>query len=311
MLKLNGEPLFLNGTCEYENLLGCDHAFSDAQIDADVAMMKAAGFNAFRDAHHPHNLRYYDHWDRAGIVCWTQIGSHMWADNDRFRANHRRIVTEWVKERRNHPCIILWGLQNESAIPEDFAREMRDLIRELDPTSPAWRLTTTCNGGKGTDWNVPQEWSGTYGGSCHDYDLPSRQLVGEYGAWRAFGVHTEIPYIGNENDRSESWACYAMETKIRLAEQTRDQAVGHFHWVFNSFPNPGRTAENYEGPGNGQIGPINNKGLLTAWHQPSDLYYLFRSNYTDPATDPMVYIVSHTWPDRWKIPAPRSVDCVQ
>ena len=307
VLRVNGTPHFLNGTCEYETLLGCDHAFTDEQIAANVAMMRAAGFNAFREGHHPHNLRYYDHWDRAGIVCWTQMGSNIWFDTPEFRGNFKRLVREWVRERRNHPCVILWGLQNESALPEDFAREVRDLIRELDPTSPAWRLTTTCNGGKGSDWNVPQEWSGTYGGNFHDYDLELLQMVGEYGAWRAFGVHTECEYRGDENDWSESWACQAMETKIRLGESARDRAVGHFHWVFNTFPNPGRTADNFEGPGNGEIGSVNNKGLVTAWGQPSDLYYLFRANYADPDSSPMVYIVSHTWPDRWKIPAPRTV----
>ena len=307
VLRINGAPIFLNGTCEYETLLGCDHAFTDEQIAANVAMMRAAGFNAFREGHHPHNLRYYDHWDQAGIVCWTQMGSNIWFDTPEFRANFKRLVREWVRERRNHPCVILWGLQNESALPEDFAREVRDLIRELDPTSPAWRPTTTCNGGKGSDWNVPQEWSGTYGGNFHDYDLERLQMVGEYGAWRAFGVHTECEYRGDENDASESWACQAMETKIRLGELARDRAIGHFHWVFNTFPNPGRTADNFEGPGNGEIGSVNNKGLVTAWGQPSDLYYLYRANYADPASSPMVYIVSHTWSDRWKVPGPGTV----
>jgi len=306
-LKINGIPVFLNGTCEYETQVGCDHAFTDEQIAADVSMILSAGFNAFRDAHHPHNLRYYDHWDRAGIVCWTQMGSHIWFDNERFRQNYKRLVREWVIERRNHPSVIIWGLQNESVLPDDFVEELREIIRELDPTSPGWRLTSTCNGGKGSDWNVPQEWSGTYGGNCNDYDLATAQMVGEYGAWRNFGVHTECDYRGDENDRSETWACFAMETKLRLAEQSRDKAIGHFHWIFNSFPNPGRSADNYEGPGNAEIGSVNNKGLVTAWNQPSDLYYLYRANYADPARDPMVYIVSHSWPDRWEQPVAREV----
>ncbi len=306
-LLLNGNPFFINGTCEYETLLGSDHAFTAEQIAANIAMMKSAGFNAFRDAHHPHNLRYYEHWDREGFLCWTQMGSHIWFENDRFRANFRQLVTEWVRERRNHPCIVLWGIQNESIIPEDFARELCDLIYDLDPSTGTSRLTTTCNGGTGTDWNVPQEWSGTYGGNFNDYRLAPLQLVGEYGAWREFGVHTEIEYRGDENDRSESWACQAMEAKIRHGEQAREQAVGHFHWIFNSFPNPGRSADNYEGPDNAGIGSINNKGLITAWHQPSDLYYLFRANYANPATSPMVYLVSHTWPDRWAFPGRRKI----
>ncbi|XHR31001.1 MAG: malectin domain-containing carbohydrate-binding protein [Chthoniobacteraceae bacterium] len=307
ILRLNGDALFINGTCEYENLLGCDHAFTEEQIAAEVAMMRSAGFNAFRDAHHPHNLRYYDHWDRLGMVCWTQMGSHIWFDTPEFRENYKRLVAEWVRERRNHPSVILWGVQNESSMPEDFVHELRDIIRELDPSSPQWRRTTTCNGGVGSDWNVPQEWSGTYGGNCNDYDLEAQQMVGEYGAWRFFGMHTEEAYCGDENDWSESWACYAMETKIRLGEAARDHSIGHFHWLFNTFPNPGRAADNYEGSGNAQIGSVNNKGLVTAWHQPSDLFYLFRANYADPRREPMVYIVSHTWPDRWKQPAGRLV----
>lgn len=307
VLRLNGKPLFLRGTCEYETLLGNDHAFSDEQIAAHTAMIRESGFNAFRDAHHPHNLRYYDHWNRAGIVCWTQMGSRIYFDTPEFRENFRTLVREWVRERRNHPCVILWGLQNESVLPEAFARELRDIIRALDPTSPTWRLTTTCNGGKGSDWNVPQEWSGTYGGNYHDYDLERLQLVGEYGAWRAFGVHREIDYRGDENDRSETWACRALETKIRLGEEARDRAIGHFQWAFNTFPNPGRSADNYEGPDNAQIGSVNNKGLITAWGQPSDLFYLYWANYADPLRSPIVYIVSHTWPDRWATPGPKTV----
>jgi hypothetical protein len=306
-LLINGKPVFLNGTCEYENLLGCDHAFTDEQIAASVAMIRAAGFNAFRDAHHPHNLRYSDHWDRAGIVCWTQMGSRIWFDNPRFRQNYKQLVTEWVRERRNHPSVILWGLQNESVLPADFARELRDIIRQLDPTSPSSRLVTTCNGGKGSDWNVPQEWSGTYGGNCHDYDLESLQLVGEYGAWRRLGVHQNTVYRGDENDRTETWAAYALETKIRLGEAVRDRAIGHFQWIFNTFANPGRSASSHEGPDNARIGPVNNKGLVTSWHQPSDLFYLYQSNYADSVREPMVYIVSHTWPGRWREPGPQPV----
>lgn len=306
-LLVNGEPFFINGTCEYETLLGADHSFTPEQIDANVAMMKSAGFNSFRDAHHPHNLRYYRHWDEAGMLCWTQMGSHVWFDNDRFRSNFRQLVVEWVRERRNHPCVVMWGLQNESVLPEDFAREICQLVKELDPSTGTSRITTTCNGGAGTDWNVPQEWSGTYGGNFNQYNLAPLQLVGEYGAWRDFGVHTEIEYLGDENDRSESWACQAMETKIRLGEQSRDLAIGHFHWIFNSFPNPGRSPDNYEGPDNAQVGSINNKGLLTVWNQPSDLYHLFRANYAAPERSPMVYLVSHTWPHRWVVPGPKTI----
>ncbi|MFX6292578.1 hypothetical protein ABTG11_19155, partial [Acinetobacter baumannii] len=86
-----------------------------------------------------------------------------------------------------------------SKIPEAFAKECTELIRSLDPTSAAQRLVTTCNGGEGTDWDVPQNWTGTYGGNPDTYgeDLKKQVLVGEYGAWRTLDLHTEGGYQQN------------------------------------------------------------------------------------------------------------------
>ena len=50
---LNGQPVFINGVCEYEHQFGQSHAFSREQVAARVKQIRAAGFNAFRDAHQP------------------------------------------------------------------------------------------------------------------------------------------------------------------------------------------------------------------------------------------------------------------
>ena len=55
---LNGKPVFINGVCEYEHQFGQSHAFSKEQVAARVKQIRAAGFNAFRDAHQPHHLDY-------------------------------------------------------------------------------------------------------------------------------------------------------------------------------------------------------------------------------------------------------------
>jgi asparaginyl-tRNA synthetase len=67
---LNNKPVFLNGVCEYEHQFGQSHAFSKEQVAARVKQMKAAGFNAFRDAHQPHNLDYQRYWDEEGVLFW-------------------------------------------------------------------------------------------------------------------------------------------------------------------------------------------------------------------------------------------------
>jgi beta-galactosidase len=132
---LNGKPVFLNGIAEYEHLLGQSHAFSNEQIDSRIKWIQAAGFNAFRDGHQPHNLFYGKRFNQKGILWWTQLSAHVWYDTKEFRDNFKTLLREWVIERRNDPSVILWGLQNESKLPKDFAEECTVLIRSLDPTT--------------------------------------------------------------------------------------------------------------------------------------------------------------------------------
>ncbi|MXV15190.1 malectin domain-containing carbohydrate-binding protein [Hufsiella ginkgonis] len=297
---LNGKPVFINGIAEYEHMIGKSHAFDAAEVRSRVMQIKAAGFNAFRDAHQPHNLRYQAYWDKLGILSWTQMAAHIWYDTPAFRANFKNLLTEWVKERRNSPSVILWGLENESTLPEDFAKECTQLIRQLDPTASSQRKVTTCNGGKGTDWDVPQNWTGTYGGNPADYanDVKRQVLIGEYGAWRTADLHTEGPFNA-AGALSEDRMARLIEQKIRLAESVKDSVAGQYFWLFNSHDNPGRVQGGEGKREIDRVGPVNYKGLLTPWEEPLDVYYLFRSNYAPKTTQPMVYIVSHTWPDRW------------
>lgn len=299
---LNGSPVFINGVCEYEHLFGQSHAFTSEQIASRVKQIKNAGFNAFRDAHQPHNLEYQNYWDKEGILWWPQFSAHIWYDTPEFRNNFKTLLRQWVKERRNSPSVVLWGLQNESTLPADFAKECSEIIRKMDPTSRSMRPVTTCNGGDGTDWNVVQNWSGTYGGDVSKYD---RELVrkdqllnGEYGAWRSLGLHTE------PGDTSKIWSennmCDLLEKKIRLAEQVKDSVCGQFLWVYSSHDNPGRRQPDEGYRKIDKVGPFNYKGLVTPWEEPVDAYYLYRAYYVPASKDPMVYLVSHTWADRFK-----------
>lgn len=297
---LNGKPVFINGIAEYEHLMGASHAFSEEAIKARVQQIKAVGFNAFRDAHQPHNLRYQYLLDSMGLLWWTQLSAHVWYNTPEFKSNFKTLLKEWVIERRNSPSLVLWGLQNESKIPEDFARECTELIRELDPTTSTQRKVTTCNGGEGTDWDVPQNWTGTYGGNPATYaqDVIRQQLIGEYGAWRTLDLHTEGGFEQN-GALSEDRMTQLMEMKVRLAESVRDSTCGQFFWLYTSHDNPGRVQSGEGYRELDRIGPVNYKGLLTPWEEPLDVFYMFRANYAPKETSPMVYIVSHTWPNRW------------
>lgn len=301
---INGKPEFINGVCEYEHQFGQSHAFSKEQIQSRIKQIRNAGFNAFREAHQPHNLEYQTLLDKEGMIFWSQFSAHIWYDTPEFKENFKQMLRRWIKERRNSPSIIMWGLQNESTIPADFASECCAIIRNMDPTAKNMRVITTCNGGGGTDWNVIQNWSGTYGGSAKDYDkelsLPNQLLNGEYGAWRTVGLHSESKDLSKEKAYSEEKFTELLETKMLLAEKAKDNVCGHFQWIFSSHDNPGRIQPDEALRTIDKVGPFNYKGIVTPWEQPVDGYYMYRAYNVSPEKDPMVYIVSHTWENRFK-----------
>ena len=293
---LNGSPVFINGTCDYEHLFGQSHAFSHEQIASRVKMMRQAGFNAFREAHQPHNLYYQQLLDEQGMLFWSQFSAHVWYDTSAFRKNFKRLLRRWIKERRNSPSVILWGIQNESVMPKDFTEECAAIIREMDPTAQTMRAITTCNGGEGSDWNVIQNWSGTYGGTADQYDQELKQsnqlLNGEYGAWRTLGFRSsdaEKLHAGDAKALSKAYTEDAFVSllgkKAMLAESAKDSVCGHFQWLFVSHENPGRVQPDEAYRRIDKVGPFNYKGLLTPWEQPTEGFYWYRNHYTKVQPD--------------------------
>ena len=293
---LNGSPVFINGTCDYEHLFGQSHAFSHEQIASRVKMMRQAGFNAFREAHQPHNLYYQQLLDEQGMLFWSQFSAHVWYDTSAFRKNFKRLLRRWIKERRNSPSVILWGIQNESVMPKDFTEECAAIIREMDPTAQTMRVITTCNGGEGSDWNVIQNWSGTYGGTADKYDQelkqPNQLLNGEYGAWRTLGFcssDAEKLHAGDAKALSKAYTEDAfvslLSKKAMLAESAKDSVCGHFQWLFVSHENPGRVQPDEAYRRIDKVGPFNYKGLLTPWEQPTEGFYWYRNHYTKVQPD--------------------------
>lgn len=337
-LYVNGKPVFVHGVCEYEHLFGQSHALSSEEIDYRCDLITHMGFNAVRDAHQPHNLRYGDNWARQGVLWWPQFSAHIWYDTPQFRHNFKMLLRQWIKERRNNPAVVLWGLQNESTLPEDFARECCDIIREMDPKCSQivsgskskvqdqpnqknrkvrtrkrprhrisirqhlsrsaslavangagerlndGRLITTCNGGTGSDWNVIQNWSGTYGGKLEAYGSELAQddqlLNGEYGGWRTVGLHDQQSMQRLEDfDTKASWSedhfCTLMHAKLAQAWLSREQVCGQFQWILASHDNPGRQQPDEFLRVIDKIGPLNYKGLLTAMWEPTMAYYLY------------------------------------
>ena len=144
-LQVNGNTVNLRGACIHHDngLLGavsCD----DAELRR-IRILKQAGFNAIRMAHHPASPALLRACDKLGMYVMDEAFD-MWTrpkkDNDYSLFIDKwweEDITTMVENDFNHPSVIFYSLGNE--IPEvgtaqgsALGRKMARLIKSLDPT---------------------------------------------------------------------------------------------------------------------------------------------------------------------------------
>ena len=137
---LNGRPYLLRGVCMHDDVEGKANALDDSDYDQEFAIIRELGCNFIRLAHYPHPKEVYDRCDRLGIIvqtevpCVNKLQSSMPAD---YYTHLATQYTEMVQQHYNHPCIVFWGLSNETTTDDTtFAKtkveEYFDLIKSID-----------------------------------------------------------------------------------------------------------------------------------------------------------------------------------
>ena len=160
---------------------------SEEAIQADIQLVKAAGFNGVRKHQKIEDPRYLYWADRMGLLVWEEMPSAYRFTPDAVE----RTTREWmevIKRDRNHPCIITWVPFNESwgvpNLPENEAHRncvqaLYYLTRTLDPTRPVI----------GNDgW----ESSATDIVGIHDYDHDPQRILERYGFHKGEGVLPDL-----------------------------------------------------------------------------------------------------------------------
>lgn len=143
--KLNGERLLLRGTHRHEDHAGVAQAMTEAQIREEFHLMKAMGVNFIRLGHYQQSELVLQLCDELGILVWEEIP---WCrgglGGESYREMCRRMLRNMIRQHRNHPSVIIWGLGNENDWPADFEEfdqdairafmsELNDLSHALDP----------------------------------------------------------------------------------------------------------------------------------------------------------------------------------
>jgi beta-galactosidase len=158
---LNGQHRYFRGANVHQDQAGWGDAVTNAAIERDVRMIKEAGFDFIRGSHYPHDPHFAEATDRIGLLFLSEASfwgtapfKNPWgasayptdpADRPAFEASVKQQLTEMIRINRNHPSIVVWGMDNEvfftaqDTLPEvrRFLKELVALSHELDPTRPA------------------------------------------------------------------------------------------------------------------------------------------------------------------------------
>lgn len=143
LLKLNGQPLLIRGTNRHEHHPEHGQVMDEATMRQDILLMKQHNFNAVRCSHYPNHPLWYKLCDRYGlyVVDEANIETHGMQPMNRLANDPLWLpamserVTRMVQRDRNHACIIIWSLGNESGHGCNHDALYR-WVKSQDPTRP-------------------------------------------------------------------------------------------------------------------------------------------------------------------------------
>lgn len=122
ILELNRKRLILRGTNLHEHSAYTGRAVSHEELKAQLLKMKALNFNAVRTCHYPKDVAFYDLCDELGlyVVDEANIETHGYggglSDDPCWTDAYMKRGVRMCLRDKNHPCVIVWSLGNESGV---------------------------------------------------------------------------------------------------------------------------------------------------------------------------------------------------
>lgn len=193
---INGKPFYFKGFGKHEDSEFRGRGLDEVLNVKDLSLLKWMGANSFRTSHYPYSEEMMNLCDREGIVVIDEtpaVGLHFNIGGTRgdkpvdtfevirTHEHHKDVVKDMISRDKNHPCIVMWCLANESdtATNPDSAynyfKPLYDLAHECDPQ------------------NRPVTIVGVMGASHGDRTLPAMDVIclNRYYGWYVFGGDLE------------------------------------------------------------------------------------------------------------------------
>jgi beta-galactosidase len=140
-LLVNGRRIWVQGVNRHDFNPRTGRVISREQMASELALLKQFNVNAVRTSHYPNDPEFLDLCDEYGlyVVDEADIEAHGHAatvcEDPRYLNAFVDRVSRMVRRDKNHPCVIMWSLGNESGygVNHDAAAGW---VRSYDPTRP-------------------------------------------------------------------------------------------------------------------------------------------------------------------------------
>lgn len=134
---LNGKPYPhpLIGANRHQDFAVVGNALSNSLHWRDAKKLRDAGLRVIRNAHYPQDPAFMDACDELGLfVIVNTPGWQFWNKEPIFAQRVYSDIRNMVRRDRNHPSVWLWEpILNETWYPEDFAKNVLDIVHEEYP----------------------------------------------------------------------------------------------------------------------------------------------------------------------------------
>lgn len=157
---INGKPFYFKGYGKHEDTYPAGRGLNIPMNIKDISLMKWQGANSFRTSHYPYSEEMMRLCDEEGIVVIDEVpavGVHLNFGGGanfvngrrvntfdpaeeggiRTQPHHKEVIRDMIARDKNHACVVMWSIANESDSGSpgayEYFKPLYDLTRELDP----------------------------------------------------------------------------------------------------------------------------------------------------------------------------------
>ena len=135
---LNGKKTFLRGLNRHQCWPYVGYAVPESLQRQDARILKEElSCVAVRTSHYPQSHHFIDECDRLGLLVFTEIPGWQHIGGEAWKRQAVENTREMVRQYRNHPSIVLWGVRiNESRDDDELYKLTNAVAHEEDPSRP-------------------------------------------------------------------------------------------------------------------------------------------------------------------------------